>query len=290
MIQSKMIEEARQTNRGNKLWLEFIKAFVMLVVVTLLVQILSSLVILLLGVAHNETLVNVLFLWGQIFGIGIVLLYCRFVEKRPVSSVGFKKLHFVKHYLKGLGTGFALFASVIIVGTLLGAFRFVGISKTIDPLMLFLFFGGFLIQGMFEEVLCRGFFMVTMARKNSIVAAIIANSIIFTGMHMLNTGFGILPAINLMLFSVYASLYMLKTDNIWGVGAIHSIWNFVQGCFYGLSVSGETLSNTVLVFEATDQVWANGGAFGPEGGMVVTIVLSIEIVSLVIPYFQKKSK
>ena len=48
------------------------------------------------------------------------------------------------------------------------------------------------------------------------------------------------------------------------------------------------MSESILIFEVTDKTWANGGTFGPEGGLIVTIVLTVEIVSLLIPYMKKK--
>lgn len=120
--------------------------------------------------------------------------------------------------------------------------------------------------------------MTSVARKSSVIAGVIANSIIFALLHLVNPGIGILPLVNLTLFGVFASVYMLKTDNIWGVSAIHSIWNFVQGSLYGLSVSGMESMPTIFQFTSTDNTLLNGGAFGPEGGLIVSAVLTISII------------
>ena len=68
---------------------------------------------------------------------------------------------------------------------------------------------------------------------------------------------------NLTLFGVFASVYFIKRGNIWGIGAIHSIWNFAQGHFYGIKVSGMdsscSLLNSVFV-DGKDLI--NGGNFG----------------------------
>lgn len=287
-MKCKMIEEARATGRGNMFVLEILKAIVLFAVVTLIVQVASSLIIILAGGLHNEVISTAGFLWGQIFGIALMILYCRFLEKRPVSSVGFIKNGFWKQYLKGLGVGFGMFAAVVIIGTALGAFRFVGFNKSVNFGVLLLFLGGFMIQGMYEEVFCRGYMMVSIARKSSVIVAIVINSLAFALMHAANNGFSLLAFINLMLFAIFVSLYTIKTDNIWAVGALHSIWNFSQGCIYGLSVSGMEVLPTLFVFESTDNLLANGGAFGPEGGYVVTCVLIVEIAALLIPALKKK--
>ena len=79
---------------------------------------------------------------------------------------------------------------------------------------------------------------------------------------------------NLTLFGVFASLYFIKRGSIWGIGAFHSIWNLVQGNFWGLRVSGGATECSVFrttMVEGRDII--NGGAFGPEGGLAVTVVL-----------------
>lgn len=280
MMNCKMIEEARSTGRGNNIFLEIVKACLVFLGATLISQLLSAVVITVLGGADDGLFSTLGFFWGEAFGIAAILLYCRFCEKRTVQSVGFTRKDWWKDYLRGLGTGFGMISAVVLVGTALGAFQFVGFSDSFNPLMLLLFGGGFMIQGMFEEVVCRGYMMVSMARKNSVIVAVICNSLIFTLLHIGNDGFGIIPFINLTLFGIFASTYMLKSGNIWAVGALHTVWNFSQGCFYGLSVSGLELLPSVFTFKPTDNILANGGTFGPEGGYVVTIVITIELIVL----------
>ena len=283
MFDLTMIEEARSTGRGHNLFVEVLKMIGVFVVISMLAQVLGSVLIILAGGHEDDLITTVGLLWAQLFCILGVALYCKFVEKRSLTSVGFVKKDFWKQYLKGLVTGFAMFAAVVLVGTAIGAFRFVGLSDNFNFGIYLLFFGGFVMQGMSEEVMCRGYFMVSMARKSSVVVAVIGNALLFAVMHAPNNGFGFFPCVNLILFAVFASIYTLKTGNIWAVSAFHSIWNFSQGCIFGLSVSGMELLPTLVVFESTDQVLANGGAFGPEGGFVVTIVLLVEIITMLIP-------
>ena len=68
----------------------------------------------------------------------------------------------------------------------------------------------------------------------------------------------------------------LKTGNIWLVSALHSVWNFAQGNFFGILVSGNDFGPTVLstTFNASKTL-INGGDFGLEGGLAVTTVLVI---------------
>ena len=287
VIQKKidMIGEARATGRGNKLWLECLKFIGVLVVAGLTMELLGTflggLILGVLGVTSPfaNTLVS---LYGEIIGIGMVIGYCVLLEKRTVRSMGFRGRDFALQYLKGLGIGFGMMAVTVLLGWALGGFRYKGLSDSIRPGILLAFFIGYMIQGMCEEVMCRGYLMISVARKNSIPAAVITNAVVFMLLHGLNPGFGPLPILNLFLFGVFASLYMLKTGNIWGVGAIHSIWNFAQGNFFGLSVSGTALTPTVFVFGNAGHTLINGGVFGPEGGIPVTLVYGVGIAVLLL--------
>ena len=115
--------------------------------------------------------------------------------------------------------------------------------------------------------------MISSARKNSVIAAVLTNSLLFALLHSLNSGLSPLAVINLFLFGFFASVYMLKSGNIWGVAAIHSIWNFAQGNLFGMQGMP-----SVFVFEQTGKPLLDGGAFGPEGGLPVTIVLLTAIL------------
>lgn len=63
---------------------------------------------------------------------------------------------------------------------------------------------------------------------------IVVNSIVFALLHMANTGISLLALLNLFLFGVFMSVYMVRRGNLWGACAIHAVWNFVQGNVFGL--------------------------------------------------------
>ncbi len=226
-------------------------------------------------------------LFSTILMTGVVLLFCRLLQKRKMNTLGFVKRGWMKEYLIGLVVGFVIFSVAVGICVLTGSLEFHGISAAFTPGLLILFGIGFIIQGMAEEVLCRGYFMVSLARRYPLIAAILINSIWFMILHALNPGMSLLAIINLTLFGVFASLYFIKRGNIWGVCAIHSIWNFVQGNFYGISVSG--MGDMTSVLQSTSvsgKELINGGTFGLEGGLAVTIVLVIGIA--ILTFYRKK--
>lgn len=225
----------------------------------------------------------------------VCLLYCRFAEKRSLKSLGFvptipgRWRSALLDYLKGLFFGLAMFSAAVLFGTPVGAFRFAGVSENFSLPVLVLFFGGFLLQGLSEEILCRGYFMLSAARKSSLLTAVIGNSLLFALLHSFNKGISPIAVVNLFLFGFFASVLMLKRGSIWEVAAVHSMWNFAQGNLFGMSVSGTQKTASVFVFEQTGNTLLDGGTFGPEGGLAVTAALLLSTAILLIPGRKKKN-
>lgn len=207
------------------------------------------------------------------------IIFCRYVEGRPLRGMGFVKKDALKKYGTGLLIGLAMFAAAVLLGTLCGAYRFEGMAKGAAG-GLALYFLGFLIQGMSEEVMCRGYLMMSLTRRSPILAGVLLNSVVFGLLHLGNNGFSLLPAVNLLMFGIFMSVYMLRTGDIWGASAIHSIWNFAQGNIFGLSVSGMPALPSIFDFGLSGSKLVNGGAFGPEGGLAVTVVLALSICAV----------
>ncbi|MBO5271042.1 MAG: CPBP family intramembrane metalloprotease [Clostridia bacterium] len=208
------------------------------------------------------------------FTIVAVIVYCRYIEKRPIRSLGFRKGHIAAEYLVGIVIGAAIFSLAVGICVLTGALDVTSASRG-SLLLVPVFFVGFMIQGMSEELLCRGYLMLSISRRNSRVWAIFWSSLIFMALHVFNPGLTPLAFVNLFLFGVFAAVYFLKRGNIWGVGAIHSVWNFMQGNFYGIPVSGMGDLPSVFTSGGVDgrSAFWTGGAFGLEGGFAVTLVL-----------------
>lgn len=233
----------------------------------------------------NEMMSGDFFTIISLFSTGgiilVTLLFCKLIQKRRMNSLGFVKKDMAKEYLVGLGFGFLLFSGAVLICILTGSMKFKGFSPTFSLGMFVLFVLGYMIQGMSEEVLCRGYFMVSVSRRYPIVMGILANSLLFAALHLFNSGISILAFVNLVLFGVFASVYFLKRGNIWGIAAFHSVWNLVQGNVYGVLVSGmETQCSVFSTSMVEGKGIINGGTFGLEGGLAVTIVFILGICFL----------
>ena len=214
--------------------------------------------------------------------IAACFVYCRLIEKRSWVSLGFAKKGAVTEYAAGLGIGLALFASAVLICMATGQ---VTLSVNAAPAvgMIILYFVGYMIQGMSEEILCRSYLMVSIQRGNPLWVAVLTNALLFTSLHIANPGITPLALVNLTLFGIFASLYTLRRGSIWGIGAIHTIWNFAQGNLFGISVSGMGGSPSILQATLTEGgSLMHGGAFGMEGGIAVTVVLTLGCVAMLV--------
>ncbi|MBQ3216949.1 MAG: CPBP family intramembrane metalloprotease, partial [Oscillospiraceae bacterium] len=217
------------------------------------------------------------------------IIYCTKIEKRSFRSMGFVKEGWLLNYLKGFLIGTAMLFVCAAIAWALGALDF-SFAKRIPVFYIIAFLFGFLIQGMSEEVLLRGYFMVSLANRCHVALAVTISSIAFSLLHLMNPGISLLALVNIGLFGGFMGVYVLRTDDLWGACAIHSAWNFVQGNILGIQVSGTGQLPTVAVMQPVAGMdLLSGGRFGLEAGLIVTIVTATAICfTLFLP--RKKEK
>ena len=118
---------------------------------------------------------------------------------------------------------------------------------------------------------------------------IILLSFLFTCIHLLNPNLSIIALTNVFLAGVTFSLIYYYTGNLWLVGAMHTLWNFILGFIVGSQVSGiPTFYSILFSLPIKGKDLISGGEFGFEASIVETM---LEIgVSLFVIYLIKKEK
>lgn len=213
----------------------------------------------------------------------LVWAWVRVIEQRPLRTTGLERPGWLFKYVRGLVVGLILFSSAIGVMALFGwvalevaprnVFRWSAIAGAL------LVFIGWMVQGGAEEILTRGFLLPIVSVRWGVPLGILTSSTLFALLHSFNPHLNPIALLNLFLFGVFTALYALQEGGIWGVFAIHSIWNWAQGNVYGFEVSGQTFDSSVVVnLMETGPDWLTGGSFGPEGGVVVTLVLLLGLL------------
>ena len=219
-------------------------------------------------------------LYAELPAIFMVLGLCKWIQKRKARTLGFKKRDWLKEYGIGMLAGFGMMTLIALLAWVSGSLKIRLNAEALtgkNLLLLLVIFVGFLFQGMFEEVLCRGYFLISLARKKGNVwMGIVVSSVAFAALHLGNPGITALPLINLTLFGIFAGIYFVKRGDLWGIGALHSLWNFTQGNVWGVLVSGNDFGVSICTAEMDEgMTLLNGGSFGLEGGLIVTAALVI---------------
>lgn len=235
----------------------------------------------------NRGAQEVIALFVNIFVIIAIFLFSRYFENRSVASFGLTTKKPLKNIGIGLLTGFVFLLFVFLVNLLFGSIEVSIDLESISWLYVIASFFGFLFQGTMEEAVCRGFIMNTVSAKTNVWMGVIINSLIFTALHGVNDSVTTLAIFNLFLASLILSFIFYLSDNLLLVGAFHAIWNFLLGPFFGVPVSGlHIYSSVIQTAPVTDKVLINGGGFGFEGGLGLTIGAILMLIVLF--YFVKK--
>jgi membrane protease YdiL (CAAX protease family) len=214
-------------------------------------------------------------------GMAAVLVLWRFVDGRPLAEMGLARGHVVQSSLRGAAVAALAMGLIVLVSYVLaGGAWSVNPDPTRAVLALLIGLLGFVVQGSSEEVLFRGYILENVRMRWGDQWGIVASAGTFTLLHAANPEFDLLPMINLLLFGLMAGYYKLYVDRglLWGVCAIHAVWNWLQQVVFGLPNSGTPppLENTLFSVRPNeslpDLVW--GGGFGPEGTLAATLVLA----------------
>ena len=189
-------------------------------VVIILGSVLSAIPIVIYYIVNNHDLNTMssmdmlLSLYGTIFSSLLVLLFACKINKRTLFSLGLTKYNILKRYGLGLMIGFITLSLSLFITFILGGTKFNGFADMNIPLLI-LFFIGFMYQGFEEELLCRGFMMYGLSKKQSLFFAMMYNSLFFALLHLGNDGMNILAFMNLFLAGLSFSCMAVYFDDIW---------------------------------------------------------------------------
>ena len=206
----------------------------------------------------------------------LLVLWLLLVEKRSIRTLGFEKPAALKKFLRGLAAGTILFTVVVLLIALPGYLNTRSQDSSLPVLIIAVLIAlpGWILQSSLEEMVMRGWLMPVIGARKSTWLALLISSMIFALLHLLNPDVSLLSTVNIALAGLMFALLVLCEGGIWGACGLHSAWNWAQGSLFGFPVSGNLLQSPslwMLVENGPDII--TGGNFGPEGGVISTIVL-----------------
>lgn len=205
----------------------------------------------------------------------------RYFERLPFAALGADfSGRWVRNFLIGLGVGGAAFVTALIVA-LAGR----GLTFTVNTTSSGAAIASTLVTSLpvmavaaaSEEALFRGYPLQTFARSRIAWIGIVLTSLLFAFAHNNNPSANMLGLANTVLAGWWFAAAYFKTRDLWFPFGIHLAWNWLQGPFFGINVSGIETFSPDPVLRAIDSgpKWLTGGSYGIEGGVACTIALVI---------------
>lgn len=176
------------------------------------------------------------------------------------------------------GTAFGALIGMMVVGgiALFGGMSWVSQSGTAGEWFVGAAAGlaWFAIPAAAEEALLRGYPLQVLTEAYGPLVGVGMTSVAFGAMHLANPGTGVLEVVNVTAAGLLFGVVYVKTLSLWWVTAIHLGWNWAHGYLADVSVSGLDVVDAPLYDGlGVGEEWLSGGAFGPEGSVVTTVVL-----------------
>jgi membrane protease YdiL (CAAX protease family) len=195
--------------------------------------------------------------------------------------------------LRGLGAGLVFGILPAAVAMLLGVFT-AGAGWLPDGGSL----AGWLVQSgktvlilapaaLSEELMFRGFPLVVAARALGRGRAVVLLSVMFAVAHFQNFTVAHIQAPeliaaglgNIALAGIWLSLAFFSPGGMWTAVGAHLGWNATLATL-AAPVSGLPFDIPSIDYRMGHPAWLTGGAFGPEGGLLATLTLTVTVVLL----------
>ena len=157
-----------------------------------------------------------------------------------------------------------------------GAFTFGALELHGVRMLKFALFYGvlFLMTGLFEEFLLRGYSQWLLTRGINFWPAAALLSIGFGAIHGTNPGEAKVGLVAAALIGFFLCLTLRRTGNLWWAVGFHMAWDWSESYLYSVPDSGALLPGHLLSAGLHGPVWLTGGSVGPEGSYLVFAVIA----------------
>lgn len=234
--------------------------------------------------------------WGELLNgsiIGAILLLASWLlsrmEGRPLGAYGFGGGRKAGLAFRGAFWGFACISLMVFVLWASGHLVFEGfqLGSAGSILMYALLWGlAFLLVGLNEEYLMRGFLQFTIGRglrglaealkvpaptagKVGFWTAALLLSFLFGLAHKGNAGETSLGLAAAGLGGLMFCFSLYRTGSLWWAMGFHTAWDWGQSFFYGTADSGMLVKGHLLGCHPAGAALWSGSSVGPEGSLLI---------------------
>jgi CAAX protease family protein len=189
---------------------------------------------------------------------------------------------FGREFWVGTVIGIVALSALMVGIRLAGGFYFGGVDIGARGI---LYFGAvwaiaFLVVGFAEEFLFRGYALATLTDGIGFWPAAIVLSGLFGAVHLNNLGENPTGAVSAGLVGLLFCFSLRRTGSLWFAIGLHAAWDYGESFVFSVPNSGAVVHGHLLnsYFRASAPAWLTGGSVGPEGSVLVFVVLAFLFV------------
>ena len=212
-------------------------------------------------------------------------LFMKFIDRKPLMSLGLKYEGFQQDFKFGLILGAGLIAIGFFSLFILGYVRVESFSFPFLDIVLYFIL--FVVVAFHEEIMLRGYILRSLMESMNRYLALAISSLIFMTVHLLNPNISFLGVVNLFLAGIVLGIYYVHKLNLWLPIGMHLTWNFFQGPIFGFEVSG-IKSQSLIKQTVNGSDLITGGQFGFEASLLATVLIVVVILYLDKNYREQK--
>src|SRR5215469_1791741 len=126
----------------------------------------------------------------------------------------------------------------------------------------------FLMLGVSEELMYRGYLQATLTRSMGFWPAAIVVSVLFGLGHIPNPGETVVGIIGVTIRALFYCFLLRLTGSLWlGIG-FHAAWDWAQSFLFGTPQSGHVMQGHFFSTHPLGAPLMSGGGVGPEGSLL----------------------
>lgn len=200
------------------------------------------------------------------------LFAARIVEHLPLHVLG---IGFLEGWAGNLRAGISIACGLGLL-LMIGVFTFgeaqmEWTASQSTPGRMVLTAGILMVAAAFEELIFRGYPLQVLMKGIGPWPAMIGMSCVFGTLHAMNPNASRLGVFNTIVAGMMLSLAYFKTRSLWFPYGLHVAWNICLGMVLGFPLSGLGVAS-LWTTHVTGTPPLLGGEYGPEGGVIGTLV------------------
>ena len=198
------------------------------------------------------------------------------IEKRTLSDYGLPtRGAFRRKFSLGLAAGLGGVSLEMALIAAFGGYSFGSPGLGWDSALKYgLLWGAvFLVAGVQEEFLFRGYLQRTLSSGIGFWPAAVILSVGFAALHVGNPGERWPGTVMLFCFGMLASFTLERTGSLWFIIGLHAAWDWAHVFLFSVPIAGMSGAPKLLHSSLHGPTWLTGASVGPDGSVFAFVVL-----------------